>query len=72
MTTLRRHPEAAAHPGGPVGFIWEAVRKDPSLRIPARGAMNFRDIPWRDFYDIAGRAIESWTEDRRRPTTRVR
>ncbi|MCR2818076.1 glycosyltransferase [Microbacterium sp. zg.Y1090] len=63
--TLRRHPEASAHPGGPVGFLWEAVSKDPSTPIPVHGSMSIGQIPWSDFYKIAGLAIESWTDDRR-------
>lgn len=75
---LREHPDAATHPGGPVGHLWQRAQKDPEgVAVEVRDAAGTRSVPWRELYETALGAIGEWAiaradRQRRRPNSFVR
>lgn len=67
---LREHPDAAQHPGGPVGHLWARAQADPgSVTVPVRDAAGVRQLAWTDLYSEALSALAEWArarDDRRR------
>lgn len=64
------HPEAAKHPAGPVGHLWERTRSEPDLPITIL-APEPREMPWSEAYAILAEATIEWADLQRRRATRA-
>lgn len=66
---LRAHPESADHPAGPAGHLWDRVRRDPDVQIPAREG----SVSWRTLEALHTQASREWGEsDKVRRLRRLR
>lgn len=53
------HPESLEHPAGPVGHLWDRVRRDPSTEVVIESG-GARSLPWSEIYPVLFAATVEW------------
>lgn len=58
---LSIHPEAATHPAGPAGHLWDRVNVNPDTLVPLRSGGE-RELPWSQVGPVLAAATAEWAE----------
>lgn len=53
------NPDSLEHPAGPVGHLWERVRRDPSTEVIVESG-GARSLPWSEIYPVLFEATAEW------------
>lgn len=66
---VTQHPDSLSHPAGPIGHLWDRVRKDPAttLTVNVDGG---RTTTWAEIYPVLFAATTEWATIQRRREAR--
>ncbi|MER7796922.1 glycosyltransferase [Microbacterium sp. NPDC096154] len=59
---LAAHPEAAQHPAGPAGHLWQRIQHDPATPLRVRPGGE-RELPWAEIGPVLSAATVDWAKE---------